>query len=112
MNNKNSIFVSVIVPVYKVEQYLERCLNSILKQTEKNIEIILVDDGSPDSCPQLCDEFAALDNRIKVVHQKNAGLGMARNSGLEIASGEYVMFVDSDDFIVPDAIEILYNAAK
>ena len=94
MNNKNSIYVSVIVPVYNVEQYLKRCVNSIIEQTEKNIEIILVDDGSPDSCPQLCDEFAAQDNRIKVIHQKNAGLGMARNSGLEIASGEFVMFVD------------------
>lgn len=112
MKNKNSIYVSVIVPVYNVEQYLKRCVNSILEQTEKNIEIILVDDGSPDSCPQLCDEFAAQDNRIKVIHQENAGLGMARNSGLEIASGEFVMFVDSDDYIVPYAIEILYHTAK
>lgn len=112
MNNKNSIYVSVIVPVYNVEQYLKRCVNSILEQTEENIEIILVDDGSPDSCPQLCDEFAAQDNRIKVIHQKNAGLGMARNSGLEIASGEFVMFVDSDDYIVPNAIEILYHIAE
>lgn len=112
MNNKNSICVSVIVPVYNVEQYLKRCVNSILKQTEENIEIILVDDGSLDLCPQLCDEFAAKDNRIKVIHQENVGLGMARNSGLEIASGEFVMFVDSDDYIIPNAIEILYHIAK
>lgn len=112
METIKKILVSVIVPVYKVETYLKRCVDSIRKQTENNIEIILVDDGSPDSCPELCDEFAKKDNRIKVIHQKNAGLGMARNTGLKIASGEFVMFVDSDDYLPSNAIEILYQTAE
>lgn len=103
--------VSIIVPIYNVEKYLERCMDSLLNQTLKDIEIIMVDDGSPDNCPQMCDEYAKKDGRVKVIHKKNAGLGMARNSGLEIASGEYVAFVDSDDFVQLDAYEILYNEA-
>lgn len=104
--------VSIIVPIYNVEQYLDKCIQSILNQTLRDIEIILVDDGSPDSCPKMCDEYAKKDNRIKVIHKKNAGLGFARNSGLEIATGEYVAFVDSDDFIDTTMYEHLYNEAQ
>ena len=104
--------VSIIVPVYNVEKYLTRCINSLVTQTMSNIEIILVDDGSPDSCPSICDEAAFRDRRIKVIHKKNQGLGYARNSGLEVASGEYVYFVDSDDYLTRNAAEILYRAAK
>ena len=89
--------ISVIVPIYNVSRYLERCMESLLHQTYKNIEIIMVDDGSPDDCGKKCDRYAAEEPRIKVIHKKNAGLGRARNSGLEIAEGEYVMFIDSDD---------------
>ncbi len=115
MNNSKSITpisVSIIVPIYNVEKYLDRCLSSLLNQTLTNIEIILVDDESPDNCPEMCDEYAKKDNRIKVIHKKNGGLGFARNSGLEIASGEYFAFVDSDDYIELDFYERLYNAAK
>lgn len=104
--------ISIIIPVYNVEQYLDKCIQSILNQTLRDIEIILVDDGSPDSCPKMCDEYAKKDNRIKVIHKKNAGLGFARNSGLEIATGEYVAFVDSDDFIDTTMYEHLYNEAQ
>lgn len=103
--------VSIIVPIYNVEKYLDRCLTSIVNQTLRNIEIILVDDESPDLCPQKCDEAAKQDDRIKVIHKKNGGLGFARNSGLEIATGEYVYFVDSDDYLRLDAVEKLYDAA-
>ena len=99
--------VSVIVPVYKVEKYLKRCVDSLVGQTLKDIEIILVDDGSPDGCPKMCDDFAAADSRIKVIHKPNGGLGSARNAGLEVAKGEYVAFVDSDDFILTDAFATL-----
>lgn len=101
--------ISIIVPVYKVEKYLDRCVQSLINQTIKDIEIILVDDGSPDNCPALCDEYMALDSRIKVVHKKNAGLGLARNSGLDIAIGDYVAFVDSDDFVDPGMYQTLYE---
>lgn len=90
--------VSVIVPIYKVEPYLRRCLDSIVKQTYTNLEIILVDDGSPDGCPQICDEYAAKDKRIVVIHKENGGLSDARNAGLDICKGEYISFVDSDDW--------------
>lgn len=103
--------VSVIVPIYNVEKYLGRCMESLLNQTLKDIEIIMVDDGSPDSCPQMCDDWAARDTRIKVIHKKNAGLGYARNSGLEIAAGEYVAFVDSDDYVDTSMYETLWNEA-
>ncbi len=99
--------LSVIVPIYNVEPYLDRCLQSIVNQTYRNLEIILVDDGSPDNCPAICEQWAARDNRIKVIHKQNAGLGMARNSGLEIATGDYVAFVDSDDYVDLDMYRIL-----
>lgn len=110
--NTNRPAVSVIIPVYNVEKYLDRCMQSVLNQTLRNIEIILIDDGSPDDCPRLCDEYANKDDRIKVIHKQNGGLGYARNSGLEIATGEYVAFVDSDDFIDVQMYKSLYSMAK
>ena len=104
--------ISIVVPIYNVEKYLERCLNSLIQQTLKSIEIILVDDESPDNCPQLCDKYAEWDSRIKVIHKKNEGLGFARNSGMQIATGEYITFVDSDDFVALDTYERLYSVAK
>ena len=104
--------VSVIIPVYNVEKYIDTCIQSVVKQTLKDIEIILVDDESPDNCPTICDEWAKKDSRIKVIHKKNGGLGFARNSGLEIATGEYITFLDSDDFIDFYTYEHLYNIAK
>ena len=104
--------VSIIVPVYKVEKFLERCVESIIKQTYQNIEIILIDDESPDECPKMCDQYEIKDNRIKVIHKKNGGLSDARNAGLDIASGEYIAFVDSDDGIESDFIETLYMNAE
>lgn len=103
--------VSVIVPCYGVEKYLDRCLESLVNQTLDDIEIILVDDGSPDKVPELCDKWALRDSRVKVVHKKNAGLGFARNSGLEIATGEFVAFVDSDDFVDQNMYKCLYEIA-
>lgn len=104
--------VSIIVPIYNVESYLSRCLQSLMNQTIKEIEIILIDDGSPDNCPRLCDAYASEDNRVKVIHKENEGLGFARNSGLEIATGEYVAFVDSDDFVDVHMYEELYEIAQ
>lgn len=104
--------LSIIIPIYNVEKYLDRCMQSVFGQTLKDIEIILVDDDSPDNCPQMCDDYAQKDSRIKVVHKKNEGLGYARNSGLEVASGEYIAFLDSDDRVCLDAYEKLYNKAK
>lgn len=90
--------ISVVIPVYKVEDYLCRCIDSVLYQSYQNIEIILVDDGSPDSCPQMCDDYARKDNRIKVIHKENGGLSDARNKGINLSSGEYILFLDSDDY--------------
>ena len=104
--------ISVIVPVYNAEKYLLRCVDSIRNQTYTNLEIILVDDGSPDDCPRMCDEFSMQDPRVKVIHKQNAGQGLARNDGLDIATGVYVTFVDSDDWISFDHVENLYNALK
>ncbi len=101
--------ISVIVPVYKVEEYLEKCANSVLSQTYKNIELILVDDGSPDTCPEICDKIAKGDKRVKVIHKKNAGVSAARNDGIKVASGEFVAFVDSDDWIELEMYEKLIN---
>ena len=108
--------VSIIVPVYKVEKYLQKCLDSIAAQTYKNLELILVDDGSPDRCGEMCDSFAKTNSYTKVIHQKNQGLSAARNSGIDCATGQYLMFVDSDDFITEDCVAYLlgliqkYNA--
>lgn len=103
--------VSIIVPIYNVEKYLDRCMQSLLGQTLKDIEIIMVDDESPDSCPVMCDEYAAKDTRVKVIHKKNGGLGMACNSGIETATGEYVAFCDSDDWVELDTYECMYATA-
>ncbi len=103
--------ISVIVPIYKVEKYLRRCIDSLLQQTMKEIEIILVDDGSPDECPVICDEYAKENDNIVVVHKENEGLGLARNSGLDVAKGDYVVFVDSDDYVTNDMCELLYKKA-
>ena len=94
----NNELISIIVPIYNVQKYLDRCMKTLLNQTYRNIEIILVDDESPDECPKMCEEYAKIDQRVKVIHKKNGGLGFARNSGLEIAQGKYIIFVDSDDY--------------
>lgn len=104
--------ITVIVPVYRVESYLEKCVDSILNQSYTNLEIILVDDGSPDKCPEICDRYAEKDSRVKVIHQKNGGLSCARNAGIEIATGEYIGFVDSDDYIDSRMYESLYYGLK
>lgn len=104
--------ISVIIPVYKVEKFLRKCINSVLSQTYQNLEIILIDDGSPDNCPNICEEYAAIDDRIKVVHQKNTGLSEARNAGIRIARGEYIGFVDSDDYIDITMYEKLFDLLK
>lgn len=102
-----SPLVSIIVPIYKVEPYLRRCLDSIVNQTYTNLEIILVDDGSPDGCPQICDEYAVKDERIVVIHKENGGLSDARNAGLDICKGEYISFVDSDDWVADVYIDMM-----
>ena len=101
--------ISVIIPVYKVEKYLPKCIESVLNQTYRNLEIILVDDGSPDQCPVICDKFSRRDSRVKVIHKKNGGLSSARNAGIDISKGDYLAFVDSDDYIAPNMYEFLYN---
>ena len=104
--------ISVIVPVYKVEGTLKRCVDSILGQTFADFELILVDDGSPDLCGKMCDDFAVKDERIKVIHKENGGLSSARNAGLDIAQGEYVCFIDSDDYVADTYLQMQYSAAK
>ncbi len=101
--------ISVIVPVYKVEKYLDKCVDSIVKQTFTDTEILLVDDGSPDNCGKMCDEWAKKDSRIKVIHKENGGLSDARNFGYEASMGKYVIFIDSDDFIEADMLSVLYD---
>lgn len=108
--NEEKGLVSVIVPIYKVEEYLDKCINSIVTQTYKNLEIVLVDDGSPDRCPEICDAWAQKDARIKVVHKKNGGLSSARNAGLEVVTGEFIAFVDSDDYLESDLYKSLIIA--
>lgn len=108
MNEK----ISIIIPVYKVEAYLHKCLDSILCQTWKNLEIILVDDGSPDQCGAICDNYAKKDSRIRVLHKRNAGVARARNDGLDLATGEYISFIDSDDWIAENTYEQLYQGLK
>lgn len=109
----NECLVTIIIPVYNVEKYLDCCIESVVSQSYKNLEIVLVDDKSPDSCPQKCDSWSLKDNRIKVLHKEiNQGLGEARNSGLEIASGKYILFLDSDDYIEKNAINLLVETAE
>ena len=108
---KNDL-ISIIIPVYKVEKYLEKCIESVLKQTYTNLQIILVDDGSPDNCGKICDEYAKKDPRIEVIHKVNGGLSDARNVGIAKAKGKYIGFVDSDDYIKEDMYEILINLIK
>ena len=102
--------ISIIVPIYNVEKYLPRCIDSILAQTFTDFELILVDDGSPDNCPQICDEYAKKDNRIKVIHKENGGVSSARNIGLDISNGKYLSFVDPDDIINTKYLDLLYNS--
>lgn len=104
--------ISVIVPVYNVEKYLQECINSILNQTYSYLEILLIDDGSTDGSSKLCDEYALLDERVKVIHKQNEGLGLTRNTGLKFATGKYVLFVDSDDYLARDMVETLYKFAS
>ena len=106
---KNNPLITVIVPIYNVEKYLRHCVDSILSQSYHNLEVWLVDDGSPDGCPTICDEYARKDNRIKVIHKKNGGLSDARNVAIDVASGEYICFVDSDDYVAPTYVETLYS---
>lgn len=103
--------ISIIMPVYKVEKYIRKSLDCVINQTYKNIEIILVDDGSPDNCPAICDEYAEKDSRIKVIHKKNGGVGSARNAGLAVATGDYLLQFDSDDYVSLNACEIILGAA-
>lgn len=112
MNNNKELtmpLITIIVPIYNVEKYLKACIDSVLNQTYHNLEVILVDDGSPDKCPEICDEYAKKDYRIIVIHKKNGGLSSARNAGLKICKGEYISFVDSDDIIAPSMMENLLN---
>lgn len=108
----NSIKISIIVPIYNTEDYLRECIDSLINQTLKDIEIILIDDGSTDSSGKICDEYAKKNKNMTVIHQSNAGQSVARNNGVKIAKGEYIQYVDSDDYIVPDACATLYSAAK
>lgn len=110
MNNQP--LISVIVPVYKVEQFLPRCVDSLVAQTYQNLEIILIDDGSPDRCGEICDEYAKTDSRIKVIHKPNGGLSSARNAGIDVANGQYLAFVDSDDWVDTDCYEKLLGLAQ
>ena len=105
-----NVLISVIIPIYNVEKYLRRCVDGILSQTYRNLEVILVDDESPDGCGAICDEYAAKDDRVVVIHQKNKGLSGARNAGIDMAKGEYLAFVDSDDYVTDDFILRLYEA--
>lgn len=106
----DNLLISVIVPVYNTEKYLGRCVDSIINQTYTNLEIILVDDGSPDNSPAICDEYAKKDQRVKVIHKENGGLSSARNAGLDIAKGDFISFIDSDDFINRDMYKVLIDA--
>lgn len=112
MMSEKQPLISVIVPIYKVEQYLNRCVQSIVDQTYKNLEIILVDDGSPDNSPAMCDAWAEKDDRVQVVHKKNGGVSSARNAGLDAANGAYIGFVDGDDYIEPDMYAQLLQAIQ
>ena len=104
--------ISIIVPIYNAEQYLEKCVDSIINQTYTNLEIILVDDGSPDNCGAICDEYAKKDSRIKVIHKPNGGLSSARNAGLDLAKGDYLTFIDSDDYVESDMVSSVVNTIQ
>ena len=104
--------ISVIVPVYKVERYLGACVSSVLAQTFEDFEVILVDDGSPDGCPALCDAWAQKDPRVRVIHRENGGLSAARNTGIEAAKGRFLTFLDSDDRLEPDTLRRAYDAQR
>ncbi|MBO5526074.1 MAG: glycosyltransferase family 2 protein [Clostridia bacterium] len=112
MQKNEPIKFSVVLPIYNVEKYLKCCIDSVLNQSYRNLEVILVDDGSPDGCPTLCDEYAEADTRVKVIHKKNAGLGMARNTGIENATGDYICFFDGDDFVDTNLFEVCANELK
>lgn len=107
-----SSMVSVIIPVYKIENQIKKCVNSVLNQTYKKLEIILVDDGSPDKCPEMCDDFAKKDPRVKVIHKENEGVSVARNIGIDSATGEYIVFVDGDDWLPKNSVENLVSAIE
>ena len=111
LDTNNHIGLSVIVPVYKVEAYIKRCLDSLLTQKFENVEFILVDDGSPDTCGSICDQYSEMDSRFKSYHKENGGLSSARNFGIDKAQGDYLMFVDSDDWVSPDFCSTAYNLA-
>ena len=102
--------ISIVVPVYKVESYIRHCIDSILEQSFENFELILVDDGSTDNCPAICDEYAARDHRIRVIHKSNGGISSARNAGMQMARGKYIMFVDSDDYVHKDWCKTLLQS--
>ncbi|RHV27201.1 glycosyltransferase family 2 protein [Blautia sp. OM05-6] len=108
----NRPIISVVIPVYNVEAYIERCVNSVRNQTVENIEIILIDDGSPDQSPVLCDQYAEKDRRVRVIHKKNGGLASARNRGITVATGKYIFFLDSDDWLEKDGLQQLYELAQ
>ncbi len=112
MDESSNPMISIIVPIYKVEPYLSKCLDSIINQTYKNLEIILVDDGSPDNCGTICDEYAVKDKRIQVIHKPNGGVSSARNAGLRAACGEWIGWVDSDDWVEPTMFETLFSATQ
>lgn len=111
-DNKKEDLITIVIPIYKVEKYLKKCINSVLNQTYQNLEIILVNDGSPDNCPQICEQYAEKDNRIKVLHKENGGLSDARNAGIDIAKGKYITFIDSDDYVTNDYVEYMYKLIK
>lgn len=104
--------ISVVIPVYKVEAYLARCVDSVLSQTLQDLQIILVDDGSPDNCPQICDDYVKRDHRIQVIHKENGGLASARNAGMAVATGKWLFFLDSDDWLEPDGLESLLSIGE
>lgn len=110
VNDMQEGLLSIVVPIYKVERYLDRCLESLVHQTYRNLEIILVDDGSPDKCPEMCDAWAEKDNRIRVIHKPNGGLSDARNAGIRIATGDWIAFVDSDDYVDLSMYQIMLSA--
>src|SRR4051812_16630530 len=108
----NSPKVSIVVPIYKVEKYLNRCVDSILKQAYENLEVILVDDGSPDNCGKIADQYASIDKRVKVIHKKNGGLSDARNAGMKYVTGHFTLFVDSDDWLDRDMVQEMVNKSE